>query len=340
MYGPGLAPELGYPARKVESMSTKPEVAIIGAAILDVIVPGADARVFELGSFPAKGISLQTGGDAFNEAAVLAKLGRGARLIGRIGRDLGGDLILSRCRELGINTGFLNRADIDTGLNIVLVDGKGERHFITNPEGSLRRIEPGDVFAAIESPDCSSLKIISFASVFAYPLLMPCLADIFRAIKARGPLLCVDVTSRKNNETIDDIAPALRYADYVFPNLREAQLLCGREDPDDIAGMFLDRGVGCAVIKLGARGCLVKSDGLRAPVPAVPGIRAIDTTGAGDNFAAGFIDALLDGEGPIQCASRANAAASLCVERIGATSGPRDRAEVLRRAAQISIPSL
>ena len=45
-------------------MHTSPDVAIIGAAILDVIVPGADARVFELGSFPAKGISLQTGGDA------------------------------------------------------------------------------------------------------------------------------------------------------------------------------------------------------------------------------------------------------------------------------------
>ena len=241
---------------------------------------------------------------------------------------------------MGINTAFLNRVDIDTGLNIVLVDGEGERHFITNPEGSLRRIEPEDVFSAIESPDFSSLKVVSFASVFAYPLLMPCLADIFRAIKARGPLLCVDMTSRKNNETIDDIAPALRYADYVFPNLKEAQLLCGKEDPDDIADIFLDRGVGCAVIKLGARGCLVKNAGLRALVPSVPGIRAIDATDAGDNFAAGFIDALLDGESLPCCAARANAAASLCVERIGATSGPREKAEVLRRAALIPIQSL
>ena len=290
-------------------MNTSPDIAVIGAAILDVIVPGADARVFELGSFPAEGISLQTGGDAMNEAVVLAKLGRRVRLISRVGQDPGGDLILSRCRELGIGTEHLTRADIDTGINIVLVDGKGERHFITNPASSLRKIEPEDIFAAIEAPDFLSLNVVSFASVYAYPLLMPRLEDIFKAIKARGPLLCVDMTGPKNKETIDDIAPALRFADFVFPNLPEAQMLCGKEDPDEIAGMFLERGAGCAVIKLGAQGCLVKNARLRALVPAVPGIRAIDTTGAGDNFAAGFIDALLDGESLPGCAARANAAA-------------------------------
>lgn len=318
-------------------MLTPPQAAIIGAAILDVIAPGVNRQVFEIGSVPAGGVSLQTGGDAMNESVVLARLGRSVRLIGRIGQDMGGDLILSRCRELGIQTDYLHRADIDTGINIVLVDERGERSFITNPEGSLRKIEPEDVFSAIDAPDFSDIKVVSFASIFVYPLLMPRLSDIFRRIKQRGPLLCADMTKRKHNETIDDIADALPYVDYIFPNLEEAQMLCGKDDPEQIADMFLQRGAGCAVIKLGASGCLIKSARVHAQIPAVPGIKAIDSTGAGDNFAAGFIDALLDGLDPVACARRANAAASLCVERIGATSGERDKAEVERRAAMIPL---
>ena len=71
-------------------------------------------------------------------------------------------------------------------------------------------------------------------------------------------------------------------------------------------------------------------------MPAVPGVRAVDSTGAGDNFAAGFIDALLRGEGLVDRARWGNAVASLCVERTGATTGTRDRREVERRARSIA----
>ena len=65
--------------------------------------------------------------------------------------------------------------------------------------------------------------------------------------------------------------------------------------------------------------------------PAVPGIRAVDTTGAGDTFAAGFIAGLLEGRSFEDCARLANAAASLCVETVGATSGRWTRADAEAR---------
>lgn len=320
-------------------MNASPEVVLIGAAILDVVVPGAGPRVFEAGSLPCPGLTLRTGGDAMNEAVVLARLGRRARLVSRVGRDAAGDLVLGVCKEHGIDATSVVRADIDTGVNVVLVGKDGERSFLTNPEGSLRKIEPEDVFSAIEAADLGAARAVCFASVFAYPLLMPALEEIFRRVKEKGPLLLVDMTRRKNGETLRDIAPALQYADYVFPNLEEAYLLTGTRDASEIARQFLECGVKNAVVKLGAEGCLVKSAGMEAFVPAVPGVRAVDTTGAGDNFAAGFIDALLRGEGLVDCARWGNAVASLCVERVGATTGPRERDEIARRAKALAARS-
>ena len=66
-------------------------------------------------------------------------------------------------------------------------------------------------------------------------------------------------------------------------------------------------------------------------VPAVPGVRCVDATGAGDTFAASFQCALLAGEPPVRCAAYANAAASLCVEQPGATSAALAPDEIARR---------
>ena len=66
-----------------------------------------------------------------------------------------------------------------------------------------------------------------------------------------------------------------------------------KEDPDEAADAFLDCGVKHAVIKLGKQGCLIKSRSERIIVPAVPDAVCLDTTGAGDNFAAGFLYGLI-----------------------------------------------
>lgn len=317
-------------------MTRKPEIIIIGAGVVDVLVSGVDTGIFSRHSTPADGISMQTGGDALNESMVLGKLGRAVRLVSRVGTDKAGELVLSACEQSGVDTsGVVRKEGLDTGVNVVLVSENGERSFITNPNGALRKIEPEDVFAAIESHDFAMAKIASFASIFVYPLLMPALEEIFSAIKAKGLILCADMTRPKHGETVEDLKGALRYVDYLFPNYQEASQVTGKTDIDDIADCFLEAGVKNIVIKLGSRGCFIKNSGMRRIIPAVPGISALDTTGAGDNFAAGFINGLLDGMSLEGCARFANAVASICVERIGAASGGREIGEILRRADMI-----
>ena len=95
-----------------------------------------------------------------------------------------------------------------------------------------------------------------------------------------------------------------------------------------MADVFLSYGVRNVVIKLGDRGCFVKNHSECGLIDAFPS-EAVDTTGAGDNFAAGFIKGILQGWDIRECARFANAAGALAVRGIGATSGVRSMEQVL-----------
>lgn len=84
-------------------------------------------------------------------------------------------------------------------------------------------------------------------------------------------------------------------------------------------------GVKTVVIKTGKDGCFIKRGDMTMKVPAVAGITAIDTIGAGDNFASGFIAALLEGKNLRECARFANATAAISVLSVGATTGVKNR---------------
>ena len=110
-----------------------PQIIIIGAAILDVLVRPAGAEVFRTGSSPAEEIRISVGGDALNEATVLSKLGKQVRLETIIGNDRAGRFVISYCEECGIELpGDCIRDGIDTGVNVVLVSEDGERHLQMN----------------------------------------------------------------------------------------------------------------------------------------------------------------------------------------------------------------
>ena len=106
-------------------------------------------------------------------------------------------------------------------------------------------------------------------------------------------------------------------------------MMTGETDLNKVADTFLGCGIGHVVIKTGKKGCFIKSrDGSILEVPAMQGITAIDTIGAGDNFASGFITAILEGKGLKECAEFANVTASISVQSIGATTGVKNRAQV------------
>lgn len=293
-----------------------PEIIIIGAAILDVLVRPADAAVFETGSYAAEDIRLSVGGDALNEATVLAGLGKKVLLETVIGADRAGKYLLDHCAECGILLPEnCVREHIPTGINVVLVDRSGARHFLTNPAGTLRRLTLPD----IHMPFPESAKIVCFASIFVFPEIGPTeLETIFRQAKKQGKTVCADMTKCKNGETAEDLACALRYVDYLIPNDEEAMLLTGEKTVEGAAKKLRNAGVQNVIIKCGARGCYLKSGESGAWISAEPDVTCIDTTGAGDSFTAGFLYALSQEKDIRECARYGNRCGAKAVGVIGA----------------------
>lgn len=294
----------------------KNKVVIAGAAIVDVLVSPAEPDVFQTGSYPAETIHMSVGGDALNEATILSKLGVDVRLETVIGCDMAGEMLWNHCRQTGIEINTrCKRKEMDTGINVVLVKKDGERVFLTNPHGSLRKLSPGD----ITLPFPEDAGILCFASIFVFPMINDAeMASIFRQAKSQGMTVCADMTKCKNGETAADIAESLKLIDYLMPNKEEAMLVTQSSSVEEAAKCLLDAGVQNVVIKCGADGCFVKNKECEMWITAEKDVVCVDTTGAGDSFAAGFIYGLHQGFSLEACAKYANQCGAKSVARIGA----------------------
>ena len=294
-----------------------PEIVIIGAGILDVLVRSAGKEVFQTGSSPAEEIRLSTGGDALNEATILAKMGRRVLLETIIGRDKAGNYLEQHCQEYGIILpDDCIRDNIPTGINVVLIDRDGSRHFLTNPSGTLRKLTLED----IHMPFPESAKIVCFASIFVSPEIGAReLEIIFRTAGEQGKIVCADMTKRKKNETVEELAEALSYVDYLIPNDEEAMLITGKNTVEEAAESLRRAGVKTVVVKCGSKGCYVCGREKSFWMPAEKNVKCIDTTGAGDSFMAGFLYALFQEKNLRDCARNGNYFGGKAVAVTGAT---------------------
>ncbi len=306
---------------------------IIGGAVADITLCPVDSSIFERHSTPIECIPMSTGGDALNEATVLARLGNCVGLCTLLGCDDVGLFLFEKCKKLGIDTSFIVQTpDIATSVNVVLVDSEGERRFVTAAHSSLRLLAPKHVEPFIEK--LSPNTIVSFASIFVSPCFgISEMAKLFSKIKARGCTLCADMTRCKNGETAEDLRDVIKYVDYLFMNENEGSLLTGLSSPEETASQLRLYGAKHVLIKLGKRGCYAISEEYCGYFDAVPNCKVLDTTGAGDTFAGAFLHALGQSKPFETCIKFANAAAGICVEHRGCASEYLDMAEIQKRAA-------
>lgn len=293
------------------------EIVIIGAAIVDILVRPASEDVFRTGSFPAEDIRMSTGADALNESTILSRMGKRVLLETVIGSDQAGQYLLGHCKREGILLpSNCLRDDLATGINVVLVQTDGKRSFLTNERGSLRQLCLND----IHMPFPESAKIICFASIFVFPRIRAEeLCRIFACAKQQGKIVCADMTKCKNHETVEEMADAFSYIDYLLPNDEEAMLLTGKSSVTEAAEALLRTGIQNVIVKCGAKGCLVMNHDETYMLPARPDVTCIDTTGAGDSFTAGFLFALSEGRALRECAEYANECGARAVGVIGAS---------------------
>lgn len=304
-------------------MEKKLDVMCLGAAVVDIPLRPVSRDIFNIESYPVEKIAMAVGGDAMNEATIISRLGFKTGLMACVGDDAAGQFILRSCEKDHIDVeGVSIDPSIDTSINVGLVTADGERTFITNRNGSLWKENIGHV----DFDKMKQAKILSLASIFNCPLLDgKALEQIFREAKAAGMTITADMIMPRLGETLDDISKALSYVDYFFPNFDEACLLTNEKDEAQVADKLFACGVKNVVMKIGKRGCYIRNKEGVQIVPACKGITAIDTIGAGDNFASGFIAGILQGKSIYECGVYANCTAAISVQHSGATAGVQNK---------------
>lgn len=291
---------------------------VVGRPVYSIPEPGRLVLVEEM--------SLQTGGCAINAATALAKLGLPVEVIGKIGIDPFGNFLLSELVNRGIGSqGVKRTTEVGTSATMVMVDKDGERRFV-HYIGANAHLTLGDIDSSV-TQNASILHV-------AGSLVMPGIdgeptALLLANARSAGVITCLDTVWDDTQRWMKILKPCLPLVDYFLPSLPEAQALTNCTDPGDTAKALIDYGVGTAVIKMGAEGCLVltkKGETIRLPAFQVD---VIDATGAGDAFAAGFIAGIWFGWNLEEVACLANAVGALCVTGLGASGGIRNLPETL-----------
>ncbi len=274
--------------------------AVIGSSIL----PGVETRAT---------ISTQGGGAAANVASWLSVSGTPAYLIARVGDDAAGQTVLAELDKYGVEHSQTIIPDMNTGVVIVLVDALGERTMF--PDSGAN--------SGLSLADLPPLDEITAVYLSGYPLVNPKsregALDILRSVKERGlPVIFDPSTVGVLLEVgLIQVRGWLELVDVVILNEEEAHFLSGKKNPIEAAAELL-KSTPLVVIKRGGNGALAQARG--SSVVQISAIEAVvvDTTGAGDAFAAGFILVWANGGELVDALNNGAALAAKCVAIRGA----------------------
>ncbi len=252
------------------------------------------------------------GGSAANTIVALARLGVDAGFVGIVGNDEEGELILEEFRKEGVKT-RLRKEEGYTGAAIAFVDARGERALYILP-GVNDRLCMEDI--DMEFVDRARyLHTSSFVN--KKQLEMQCeLAKRTKSKLSFSPgMLCFKYE-------LDDLVELIERSAVVFISLKELKFLTiKREDYKRGAEILLNIGAEIVCVTLGERGCYVAdSTGESHLIDAYP-TDVVDTTGAGDAFAAGFLYGLLHERSIHESGEMGNLVASHCIREYACRKG-------------------
>lgn len=259
-------------------------------------------------------VELHPGGSCANAVSTVALLGGNASFCGLVGEDELGRVYRAKLQETLSGTHLVSRNSVQTGKCLSLVSSVDAERTMLTDLGGTTELLPADLpFEAIEHASWLHITGYLFTGGSVGDAAMEAMD---RALHA-GTRISLDVGDTFVIDHFrDTVAHVIRrYADAVFLNEEEASHLIGGGDAA-LALHEVGQWADTVIVKLGKRGSLVRHEGLVYPVEA-HAVAAVDTTGAGDAYAGGFLFGLTRGWPIHACGRLASAVAAMTVGQVG-----------------------
>lgn len=287
------------------------DITVIGDVNIDILTSPVK-------SYPKKDlqtvipwINMEAGGGGSHFAITVSKLGMKTRLIGSVGNDIFGDILTKKFDKFKIENKIKKMNEEKTGISIginfedssrSLLTYRGTNSIISLRDFDLREIEGKALF------------------ISGYNLMKGFQQDVnsvLKYAKVKNIITCLEPDLKSGIDCdIDELKSNLKLVDFFFPDFEEGKMLTREKDERRIARKILDFGCKNVVLKLGEKGCLIAN---RERIFSVKGkeANAINTTGAGDFFNAGFVFGFLK-YGDLQKAGIfGNVTAAFAISRFG-----------------------
>lgn len=272
------------------------------------------------------------GGDTLNTAVYLARLGAPTEYVTALGTDPLSDGMAASWQAEGVGTGAVLRvAGALPGLYMIQTDPAGERQFFHwRDSAPVRRLFQLPDAAVAEDALCRAGLV--YLSGITLSLFVGADRERLFAVLARarraGARVAFDTNFRARGwpdlqAARDAFERAFRASDVVLAGVEDHAPVFGSADPEAVMARLREAGVAEAVVKHAVPACQVRCGDTDALVPAPPVAGVVDTTAAGDSFAAAYLSARLGGRGPVAAAQAGHRLAGVVVRHRGAII-PRD----------------
>lgn len=256
-------------------------------------------------------IHRSTGGSAGNTVCALAALGANPGFIGKVGQDETGTFFGDTLRQRGVNA-LLATCDLPSGIASTFISTDGERTFGTYLGAA----------ATLRAEDLSRKMFAGYNYLYIEGYLLQDHDLMQRAVqlaKEEGLQVCLDMASYNVVEAERDFFDQLivKYVDIVFANESEALAYTGKAPHEALEEIASKCSI--AVVKTGKEGSLVKKGAEVIQLLSCPVDNVLDTTGAGDFYAAGFMYGLTCGYSLEKCVQISTILATAVIQEVGTT---------------------
>lgn len=306
----------------------------------DVITVGelnVDLILNKIQGFPEVGkeiladnMTLTLGSSSAIFASNLSSLGAKVGFIGKVGKDMFGELVIAELLAKGVDSSLLIKdSALNTGVTVVL-NYLEDRANVTYP-GAMESLTIND----ITKDKLKAARHMHFASLYLQEGIRSDIVELFKRAKEAGLTTSLDTQWDPSEKWEFDYKNLLPYVDVFMPNKGELLNLTKSESLDEAIAKIKDFS-NTTIIKNGSKGSiLVQKDCGIIERPAYLNTNVVDAIGAGDSFNAGFISQFIKGSSLEECQDFGNLTGAINTTEAGGTTAFSSKSEIVRKAKEV-----